>query len=205
MKFTYVLAGWEGSAHDGRLLKSAILRQGHRLTVPTGKYYLADAGFPLVTGFLAPYRRTRYHRRDIVGQLPQNKNELFNFRHSSLRNVVERTIGLLKKRFAYLRHQPFHNIETQAKIVLACSALHNFLRIDDINDHCSDDDVSGDDEINPPPLDVPEIAPNVLEVAPLNAHITLTPEVTWTTRRDSMANIMWDEFDQTNDMDDDFD
>ncbi|KAM7489291.1 hypothetical protein LguiB_026775 [Lonicera macranthoides] len=50
---------------------------------------------------------------------------------------------------------------------------------------------SDDDEINPPPLDVLEIAPNVLEVAPLNAHITLTLEVTWTTRRDSMPNIMY--------------
>lgn len=39
MKFTYVLAGWEGSAHDGRLLRSAILRQGHKLTVPLGKLY----------------------------------------------------------------------------------------------------------------------------------------------------------------------
>lgn len=37
MKFTYVLAGWEGSAHDGRLLRSAILRQGTKLTVPIGK------------------------------------------------------------------------------------------------------------------------------------------------------------------------
>ena len=39
MKFTYVLAGWEGSAHDGRLLRSAILRQGHKMTVPLGKLY----------------------------------------------------------------------------------------------------------------------------------------------------------------------
>ncbi|XP_022869247.1 uncharacterized protein LOC111388702 [Olea europaea var. sylvestris] len=98
MKFTYVLAGWEGSAHDGRLLRSAILRQGHKLTIPIGKYYLVDAGFPSVSGFLAPYRRTRYHRRDIEGQRPESSKELFNFRHSSLRNVIERTIGLLKKK-----------------------------------------------------------------------------------------------------------
>ncbi|KAL2492497.1 putative harbinger transposase-derived nuclease [Abeliophyllum distichum] len=34
MKFTYVLAGWEGSAHDGRLLRSDVPRQGHKLTIP---------------------------------------------------------------------------------------------------------------------------------------------------------------------------
>ncbi|KAL2504734.1 putative harbinger transposase-derived nuclease [Abeliophyllum distichum] len=92
MKFTYVLVSWEGSAHDGRLLRSAILRQGHKLTIPVGKYYLADAGFSLVPGFLSSYRRTRYHRRDIEGQRPENRKELFNFWHSSIRNFVERTI-----------------------------------------------------------------------------------------------------------------
>ncbi|XP_022883645.1 putative nuclease HARBI1 [Olea europaea var. sylvestris] len=139
MKFTYVLAGWEGSAHDGQLLRSEILRQGHKLTIHVGKYYLVDAGFPSVSGFLAPCRRTRYHRREIEGQRPESSKELFNSRHSSLRNVIERTIGLLKKRFAYLRHQSYHDIDTQAKIVLACYAIHNFLRIDDVEDVCKED------------------------------------------------------------------
>ncbi|XP_022847636.1 uncharacterized protein LOC111370173 [Olea europaea var. sylvestris] len=76
MKFTYVLAGWERSAHDGRLLRSAILRQGHKLTIPVGKYYLVDVGFPSVSSFLAPYRRTRYHRRDIEGQRPESSKEI---------------------------------------------------------------------------------------------------------------------------------
>lgn len=40
MKFTYVLAGWEGSAHDGRLLRSAVSRNGSRLTVPNGMLIL---------------------------------------------------------------------------------------------------------------------------------------------------------------------
>ena len=40
MKFTYVLAGWEGLAHDGRLLRSAVLRQGSRLTVPLGMLHI---------------------------------------------------------------------------------------------------------------------------------------------------------------------
>lgn len=36
MKFTYVLSGWEGSALDGRVLRSAISRNGSRLTIPQG-------------------------------------------------------------------------------------------------------------------------------------------------------------------------
>ncbi|KAL2498515.1 putative harbinger transposase-derived nuclease [Abeliophyllum distichum] len=139
------------------------------LTRMFGKYYLADAGFPLVPGFLSPYRRTRYHRRDIEGHRPENSKELFNFRHSSLRNAVERTIGLLKKRFTYLRHQPFHDISTQAKIVLTCCAIHNFLRIYDTEDVCENELDSSDDEVNPSHVDVPE------EETP-NAHISFTAE-----------------------------
>lgn len=112
MKFTYVLAGCEGSAHDGWLLRSAILHQGQKLTIPFGKYYLVDTGFPLVPGFLAPYHSTRYHHRDIEGRRPEGSKELFNFGHSSLHDVIESTIGLLKKRFAYFRHQPHHDIDT---------------------------------------------------------------------------------------------
>lgn len=37
MQFIYVLAGWEGSAHDGRVLRDAISRP-HGLKVPQGNY-----------------------------------------------------------------------------------------------------------------------------------------------------------------------
>ncbi|XP_077249233.1 uncharacterized protein LOC143888688 [Tasmannia lanceolata] len=43
MKFTYVLAGWEGSASDSRVLASA-LSLSKPIPCPPGKYYLADAG-----------------------------------------------------------------------------------------------------------------------------------------------------------------
>ncbi|KAI0511706.1 hypothetical protein KFK09_012338 [Dendrobium nobile] len=41
LKITYVLAGWEGSAHDAAVLKNA-LERSDGLRVPAGKYYLAD-------------------------------------------------------------------------------------------------------------------------------------------------------------------
>ena len=43
MNFVYVLAGWEGTAHDGRVLWDALQNKG--FSVPEGKYYLADAGY----------------------------------------------------------------------------------------------------------------------------------------------------------------
>ncbi|CAI9778726.1 unnamed protein product [Fraxinus pennsylvanica] len=82
MEFTFVLAGWEGSAYDSRLLRSATLRQGHRLTIPVGKYYLVDAGFPLVPGFLTPYHRTRiYDAEDLCDEDYYSSDDEVNLGH----------------------------------------------------------------------------------------------------------------------------
>jgi hypothetical protein len=56
MTFSYVLAGWEGSAHDGRVLADA-LEKG--LFLPEGKFYLGDAGYSLTPYCLTPYRGVR--------------------------------------------------------------------------------------------------------------------------------------------------
>lgn len=41
MEFIYVLTGWEGSAHDCRVLEDEIENRG--LCISSGKYLLADA------------------------------------------------------------------------------------------------------------------------------------------------------------------
>lgn len=98
MNFTYVLPGWEGSVHDRRVFKAARASKG--FTAPAGCYYLADAGYSNTDITLVPYRGVRYHLREVkaVGLRPKTPHELFNLRHSSLRNVVERTFGIFKKR-----------------------------------------------------------------------------------------------------------
>ncbi|XP_050220164.1 uncharacterized protein LOC126670464 [Mercurialis annua] len=55
MQFIYVLPGWEGSAHDGRILRNEITRR-NGLRVPQGYYYLCDAGYTNCEDFLTPYR-----------------------------------------------------------------------------------------------------------------------------------------------------
>jgi hypothetical protein len=57
--------------------------------------------------------------------------ELFNLRHSSLRNVIERSFGVLKRRFKVLRiaDSPEYDILTQIHLVNALTALHNFIRV----------------------------------------------------------------------------
>ena len=168
LEFIYVLSGWEGSAHDSKVLQDALTRRTNRLQVPegnrlqvpegdlsydnlflivcfhvSGKYYLADCGFPNRRNFLAPLRSTRYHLQDFRGEGrdPTNQNELFNLRHASLRNVIERIFGIFKSRFLIFKSAPPFSFKTQAEIVLACAALHNFLR-----QKCRSDEFSSDEE-----------------------------------------------------------
>ena len=94
-----------------------------------GKYYLVDAGFQLKTGFLTPYRSTRYYLKEYSVHQPENAREVFNIRHSSLRNAIERAFGVLKKRFPIIASgtEPHYPIDTQSDIILACCILHNYL------------------------------------------------------------------------------
>ncbi|PLW11277.1 hypothetical protein PCANC_23072 [Puccinia coronata f. sp. avenae] len=125
MRFTYICAGWEGSAHNSRVLTHA---RGLDFSIPTGSFYLADAGYSLNHGILVPYRGVRYHLREqaAANQRPSNKEELFNLRHSSMRNVVERTFGVWKKQFPILSHALDYNLDTQRNLVFALAVVHNF-------------------------------------------------------------------------------
>ena len=42
LRFTNILAGWEGSAHDSRVLDDALSRP-RGFEIPEGKFYLGDA------------------------------------------------------------------------------------------------------------------------------------------------------------------
>lgn len=94
-----------------------------------GKYYLADAGYMLTPSFLTPYRGMRYHLKEYTNHAPENPMELFNLRHSSLRNAVERCIGVLKKRFPIIASgtEPHYNEDTMSDVFIACCIIHNFL------------------------------------------------------------------------------
>ncbi|XP_020531706.1 uncharacterized protein LOC110008480 [Amborella trichopoda] len=117
--FQYVLAGWEGSAADSRILDSAINRETNPLRVPQGKYYLVDASYLNMHGFIAPYPNVECQFNEIMDtQAPRALQELFNHRHLSLWNIVERTFGLWKARFPILKNQSRYPFDTQFPVVL---------------------------------------------------------------------------------------
>ncbi|WVZ81644.1 hypothetical protein U9M48_028998 [Paspalum notatum var. saurae] len=167
LRFTYVLAGWEGSAHDACILADALERDDG-LRVPQvlpGRCRLCCQA-----EFLPLYRSTRYHLREFGARRPRNAKELFNLGHSALR----RTFGALKNRFKILYNKPFHPYPTQVKLVLACCILHNWILRHGVDDHVPSEDSwegnhendHGTDENNPENL-------------------------VWVAMRDNMANRMW--------------
>jgi hypothetical protein len=103
LNFIFISCGWEGSASDAGVLRSAISKG---FSVPEGRFYLVDGGYANTSSFIAPYRGVRYHlsefRRRRSSQASYvNYKELFNHRHAILRNHIERAIGVLKKSFQF--------------------------------------------------------------------------------------------------------
>jgi hypothetical protein len=92
-------------------------------------FYLVDAGYPNRPGYLAPYKGMKYHIQDFqnAGE-PRGKHEIFNYAHSSLRNVIERAFGVLKMKWRILLSISAYPPQTQTQIIVACVALHNFIR-----------------------------------------------------------------------------
>ncbi|KAL5567692.1 hypothetical protein UlMin_024267 [Ulmus minor] len=146
MLFAFLWPRWEGSSHDSRIFFETL--QNHDMKFPKpplDKYYLVNAGYPNMKGYLAPYKGERYHLPIFrsSGQ-PKGEQETFNYVHSSLQSVIERCFGVWKAR-------------CQVPIVTASMTLHNFIRRSAITDiefeshEENEDHVPNDDEsyINP--------------------------------------------------------
>jgi hypothetical protein len=130
MKFQYIVAGHDGSTADSTMLERARMAD---FRIPAGKYYLGDAGFTGSDSCVVPFRGVRYHLQEWgrANTRPQTKEELFNLRHSSLRNVVERIFGVLKKRWGLLMRPSQFNSHIQARIPCGLGAIHNFIMDND--------------------------------------------------------------------------
>jgi hypothetical protein len=96
-----------------------------------------DSGYPNRIEYLAPFKGTTYHIPEFHhrhGRPLQGKHEIFNFLHSSLRNVIERAFGVLKQKWRILKAMPSFSARRQAQIIMACFVLHNFIRESQLRD-----------------------------------------------------------------------
>ncbi|XP_076908727.1 uncharacterized protein LOC143565731 [Bidens hawaiensis] len=102
--------------------------------IEVDKCYLCDAAYTNTRGFMAPYRNTRYWLADFRRQRALTKEERFNHAHAQLRNVIERTYGVLKARFPIQKRMAPFSFPIQRDIVIACFNVHNFIRKCNIHD-----------------------------------------------------------------------
>jgi hypothetical protein len=180
LNVTFISSGWEGSATDSRVLRS-VMSKGFK--VPPGKFYLVDGGYPNTESFLAPYRGVRYHLKEFgIGYVrPQNPKELFNHRHTQLRNHVERTLGVVKKRFPILKLATFHTLENQVKIPVAAAIFHNLIQA-----------LNGDEEWLDHQPD--NINPTQFVALPSGDQINDPGTAEGNALRDSIAQEMWAQY-----------
>jgi hypothetical protein len=108
---------------------------------------------------------------------------MFNHLHSSLRNVIERSFGVLKMKWRILHHLPSYPMEKQIKIIIACMALHNFIR-----------DSALDDELFPQCVANEDFVPDVDEATTSQPHVNGEEESDMNILHDTIADglmVMW--------------
>jgi hypothetical protein len=135
---------------------------------------------------LIPYAKTRYHLREQAkAQLrPETKEELFNLRHAQLRNAIERIFGVIKRKFKILLRAPEYTIKQQIQLILALTALHNFIAIRDTHSDADFQDLEEFDtwvDWSPPP-------------PPDHEARDITAKAEMERLRDTIAEQMWADY-----------
>ncbi|XP_054920889.2 putative nuclease HARBI1 isoform X1 [Dermacentor andersoni] len=107
-----------GSCHDSWVWQHNPLRARLAAQLQPGEYLLGDSGYPLEPWLLVP----------VPGSHAGTTSEgHYNQEHASMRNVVERCIGVLKSKFRCLQRfrTLLYSPDRAARIIYACVALHN--------------------------------------------------------------------------------
>jgi hypothetical protein len=115
---------------------------------------------------------------------------MFNYLHSSLRNVIERAFGVLKQKWRILKKLPSFSPEIQAQIIIACMALHNFIRDSALRD---DDFEKCDENEDYMPVDEDEDGnegQQVVQVQDDDVVLEEENEISMNTIRDNIANAL---------------
>lgn len=148
-------------------------------------------------GFVAPYHDITYHSKEYPGGYhPQDAKELFNLRHSLLRNATERTFEALKARFPILLSAPPYPLQTQVKLVVATCAIHNYIRRENPDDwffRLYEQDHVPHMEDSLPQLEAEQLTANIetpiVDVAFETEELEITSQL-----RDSIAAEIWSDY-----------
>ncbi|XP_067643205.1 putative nuclease HARBI1 [Eurosta solidaginis] len=126
MNIRFVDARYAGSTHDSFVWNNSSLKSHLENMHLSGdnSIYLGDSGYPLSAYLLTPFRLAESGTRESI----------FNKKHAKGRNVIERTIGVLKCRFRCLLGKMRYNPDKVKSIINICCALHNICKMFRISD-----------------------------------------------------------------------
>lgn len=142
-EFTYCDVGTNGRISDGGVIENTKFMKSlvaNKLNLPAPEVvvpgepplnyvFVGDEAFAMRHDFLKPYnqRELNYQKR------------IFNYRLCRARRIIENTFGILANRFRVLHTCINLKVDNMDKVVLACCALHNFLRRNSANSYTSND------------------------------------------------------------------
>ncbi|KAJ8914311.1 hypothetical protein NQ315_011298, partial [Exocentrus adspersus] len=117
VEITNIVARWPGSAHDATIFNSSRLRVRFEAGEFGNGILLGDSGYPLRSYLLTP-----------LGNPGAPAEQLYNEAQIRTRNCIERTNGVLKRRFPALCYGLRCNLNNALSTIVATAVLHNVAR-----------------------------------------------------------------------------
>ncbi len=115
--YSNIVARWPGSTHDQRIFDNSRLSDLLRDRGWRG-HLVGDDGYALRPYMMIPFSD------------PQTQAEIrYNTAQRLARNVIERSFGMLKRRFACLQYTLRNDLKNILPIITACFVLHNFAKL----------------------------------------------------------------------------
>lgn len=119
---TWIGGGRSGSAWDGNTLAGEALVRTLLPNLPEPFYIACDSGYRGTDKMLCPYKRNR-----CTPPLSDAQRR-FNYIHSLLRGIIEKTFGILKARFRWmLKGVQFQEPAVYVKMFHFCAIVHNLM------------------------------------------------------------------------------
>lgn len=134
-----IVARWPGSAHDSRIFQNSLVKERFERGEFNASLLLGDSGYAVTNYCLT-----------LLAQTTTRAEELFNEAQIRTRNPIERTFGVLKRRFPVLALGIRLALTKVQHICVACAILHNVA----VKMHNGD-----------PPVNLPEIEQAILETS----------------------------------------
>lgn len=114
LKVLNIVARWPGASHDQHIFNNSTLKM---------QFERGDFGHFIIVGD-SGYRNTKYLATPFL-RCETSAETLYNESQIRTRNVVERSYGVLKRRFPVLSLGIRVKISTVQLIIVACAVLHN--------------------------------------------------------------------------------